>query len=87
MMKSKKPKIDKFNFKSLLELVENHNIQDSRLVKLIDCLKSLQPTSVNPERAFSLAGWFLSKRRSRMSGQLLDALLFFKENKKYVKIL
>ncbi|XP_065659760.1 uncharacterized protein LOC136083825 [Hydra vulgaris] len=50
----------------------------ANLELLFNALETIPPTSVESERAFSAAGLFVTKIRSRMSDDLLDTLCFFK---------
>lgn len=85
-LKSKKTKHEMADLEIILKFIEKNEINDKRIEQLIKALQSFQPTSVNPERCFSLSGWFQCKRRNRISPELLDSLIFLKENiKKYVK--
>ena len=55
------------------------------LIKLQDALKSIEPSSVEPERCFSTCGFYGTKVRSTLSDQTLSNLLFlnryFKKSK------
>lgn len=53
-----------------------------RLSQLFDAIASIQPTSVEAERAFSAAGCFSTKSRSRLSDKSLSALCFLRCNPK-----
>ena len=44
--------------------------------RLEKALSTIQPTSVEAERAFSVAGRFLTKLRTRMLDSTLDGLVF-----------
>ena len=46
------------------------------LGRLEKALSTIQPTSVEAERAFSVAGRFLTKLRTRMLDSTLDGLVF-----------
>jgi hypothetical protein len=50
----------------------------SNLDLLFHAFETIPPTSVESERAFSAAGLFVTKIRSRMSDDLLDTLCFLK---------
>ena len=43
---------------------------------LFTALKTIKPTSVEAERAFSALGYFANKIRSQMNDATLDALIF-----------
>ena len=47
-----------------------------RLKKVMDALETIPPTSVESERAFSAAGLFITKLRTRLSVKNIDALCF-----------
>ena len=49
-----------------------------RLERLRSVADMILATSINSERAFSSAGSFCTKLRTRMSSELLDALVFLK---------
>ena len=55
------------------------------LIKLQDALKSIEPSSVEPERCFSTCGFYGTKVRSTLSDETLSNLLFlnryFKKSK------
>ena len=48
----------------------------NNLEKLYAVLKTIKPTSVKAERAFSALGYFVSKIRNRLNDDTIDALLF-----------
>ena len=50
-----------------------------RLEKLYKALLTIKPTSVEPERAFSIMGYFLTRLRNRMSDETLDAMVFLRQ--------
>ena len=54
------------------------NEQPKHLELLFKALKTIKPTSVEPERAFSAMGFFVTKIRNRMSDKTLDALITMK---------
>ena len=54
-------------------LVKSHNLK-----KLQNALLSIKATSVESERAFSAAGLFITKVRSRLSAETIDGLCFTK---------
>ena len=49
---------------------------------LYKALKTIKPTSVEPERAFSAMGFFVTKIRNRMSNKTLIALITRKQHYK-----
>ena len=46
--------------------------------KIIDAQETIPPTSVESERAFSAAGLFITKLRTRLSVKNIDALCFLR---------
>ena len=48
------------------------------LKMLFDALKNIVPTSIASEQAFSIATDFIPKKRSRLSDQAIDDLIFEK---------
>jgi hypothetical protein len=64
--------------KSEMEYFEAFNVRGEYLEKAFDYLVTIKPTSVESERAFSAAGLFCSKIRSRLNDESLDALCFLK---------
>lgn len=63
-----------------LSLLKLSKVKDERIELLGKAILSLQPTSVNPERVFSLSSWFCSKYRNRMTAELLNALILLRYN-------
>ena len=49
------------------------------LEQLYRALKSIKPSSIDPERGFSAMGYFCTKIRSRMGDDVLDAIIFMQE--------
>lgn len=66
------------NYKKEFTLFDRHQERTPRLNLLYDALLSVQPTSTQSERNFSLAGNFVSKLRTRLSDVHIDALCFLK---------
>ena len=52
---------------------------------LYKALKTIKPTSVEAERAFSAMGFFVTKLRNRMSDKTLDALITMRQRYKKPK--
>ena len=48
------------------------------LLKLFNALKSIPPTSVDCERAFSITGQYATKLRTSLNDETLDSLVFLK---------
>jgi hypothetical protein len=59
-------------------LWETTGTRSLKLEKLNECLKTIQPTSTESERVFSVAGSFSTKIRNRMKFELLNTLVFLK---------
>ena len=49
------------------------------LEKLYHALLTIKLTSVEPERAFSAMGLFVTKLRNRLNDESLDALIFMRQ--------
>lgn len=54
----------------------------SSLKCLKSALMSIPPSSIEPERTFSLCEFFVTKRRSRFSDKIINALIFIKSHLK-----
>ena len=50
-----------------------------RFQVLFAALLSIKPTSTEPERAFSIMGYFCTKIRNRLSDEALDAMVFMRQ--------
>ena len=61
-----------------MSLFEDEGVQGKYLQQVYDLLLTIQPTSVESERAFSAAGSILNKLRCRMDDKTLDALCFLR---------
>lgn len=59
---------------------EISGILSDKLILIKNALESIQPTSVLCERAFSIAGNFLRKRRNKIGDELIDALIILSQN-------
>ena len=68
------------DLKKILEFYSENTLSDQRIEQLKATINSIQPTSVNPERTFSMSGWICNKVRNRMSSELLSAITFLKYN-------
>jgi hypothetical protein len=72
---------NEFEFGSLqkeFNLIETSRVRTPNLDMLLSVLRTKNPTSTASERAFSIAGNFKTKIRSRMKFRMLNALIFFK---------
>jgi hypothetical protein len=64
--------------KKEMALFEATNNRPENLQKLFDALKTIPPTSIEAERAFSAVGIFITKLRNKLSPSTIDALIFLK---------
>ena len=62
--------------KQEMKLLEATEKRSGKLEQLFKALLSIPPTSVEAERAFSAAGLFTTKLRSRLSDKSVNALWF-----------
>jgi DNA polymerase III sliding clamp (beta) subunit (PCNA family) len=68
----------KKNLQSEFQMYEKTGIITKNLKKLLDALKTIPPTSIESERAFSISSNFCTKKRSSLSDKSLNALTFLK---------
>ena len=66
-----------------------HTKKNARKKMLDDALKNIAPTSIASEQTFSIATDFIPKKRSKLSDEAIDDLIFEKgyfqnENWKYL---
>lgn len=66
------------NFKKLFDQYDRHHVRDPQLDQLFDALCSIQPTSTQSERNFSLAAGIATPKRSKLSSKKLNAICFLK---------
>ena len=69
-------------FKSLeaeLTAFETNGERSKNLENLYQALLSIKPTSVSSERAFSVSGSFVTKRRAKLKNSTVDDLCFSKD--------
>jgi hypothetical protein len=66
------------NFKTDFQFLDRYKDKTPNLIKLHDALSSVQPTSTQSERNFSLSGNIVSKLRNRLSDKHVDILCFLK---------
>lgn len=64
--------------KKLFEQYDRQRIRGPQLDKLFDALCSIQPTSTQNERNFSLAAGVATLKRNRLSSEKLSAIMFLK---------
>ncbi|GFS89091.1 uncharacterized protein TNCV_1258471 [Trichonephila clavipes] len=64
--------------KQEMQLFDSTENPSSNIIKLCDALKTIPPTSVEAERAFSAAGLFITKLRTRLSDKSINCLCFLK---------
>jgi hypothetical protein len=60
-----------------MALFESTKKRPENLGKLFKALKTIPPSSIEAERAFSTAGIFITKLRNRLSAKTINALIFF----------
>ena len=63
-----------------MKLLEATEKRPGKLEQLFKALLSIPPTSVEAERAFSAAGLFTTKLRSRLSDKPINALCFLRSH-------
>ena len=63
----------------------NPRVMPAILAKLFRALKTIQPTSIEAERAFSTCGLFVTKLRTNLKDDTLNALLIVNKHYKKVK--
>lgn len=66
------------NWKKEFTMYDRFLKRSPKLDLLFDALNSIQPTSTQSERNFSMAAHFVSKLRTRLSDEHVDALSFLK---------
>ena len=64
--------------KDEIDLFRKAETKSKHLNLLLNALDSIPPTSVESERAFSAAGLFITKIRSRLGDDIIDTLCFLK---------
>ncbi|GFS80610.1 uncharacterized protein TNCV_3870311 [Trichonephila clavipes] len=64
--------------KQEMQLFDSTKNPSPNIIKLCDALKTIPPTSVETERAFSAAGLFITKLRTRLSDKSINCLRFLK---------
>ena len=75
---SAKNELRSFDSTKEFKLFEATKQRSAKLDRLCSALMTIKPTSVESERAFSMAGLFVSKIRSKLSDNTLDAQVFLK---------
>ena len=70
--------LDKKQLQKEFEIYEATGNKTSNLKILFNALSTIQPTSVESERAFSACGLFLSKLRSSLKDSTIDCLCFLR---------
>jgi hypothetical protein len=66
------------SFKKEFEIYDRTKVRSPMLEKLFNALSSVQPTSTQSERNFSLAASIVTYKRARLSSPKLDAQCFLK---------
>ncbi|GFW61209.1 DUF1758 domain-containing protein [Trichonephila clavipes] len=64
--------------KQEMQLFDSTENPSPNIIKLCDALKTIPPTSVEAERAFSAAGFFVTKLRTRLNDKSINCLCFLK---------
>ncbi|GFW89132.1 uncharacterized protein TNCV_2685661 [Trichonephila clavipes] len=64
--------------KQEMQLFDSTEKPSPNIKKLCEALKTIPPTSVQVERAFSAAGLFVTKLRTRLSDKSINCLCFLK---------
>ena len=88
-LEKKEEKVVQDNFASSSEILqevkrefaifENSGQRPSMIDKVFHAIQSVPPTSVEAERAFSAAGLFITKIRSRLGDNAIDKLCFLRQ--------
>lgn len=73
-----KYKTKEYSLKNELKLFESTGERSSQLNYFNELLNTIQPTSIESERAFSIAKYFCSYLRSSMGDETLHSLVFLK---------
>ena len=68
----------KVNGKNELQLYESTGNINGNLKKILDALMTIQPTSIESERVFSMSANFCTKKRSSLNDNSIDCLCFLK---------
>ena len=61
-----------------LDLFDATGERTPRMLKIMRAIETIPPTSVEAERAFSAAGLFITKLRTRLNNRSVDALCFLR---------
>ncbi|GFX86729.1 uncharacterized protein TNCV_1409261 [Trichonephila clavipes] len=61
-----------------MKLFDSTENPSPSIIKLCEALKTIRPTLVEAERAFSTAGLFVTKLRTRLSHKSINCLFFLK---------
>lgn len=78
-------KIDRIHHKkSILEFWNSRKDEDPALYNLACIIHSIPPTQATVERAFSILGYILNPRRTRLSESMLETILMINLNKDLV---
>ena len=73
------PSVTKRLMKKEFEIYEETKVRTVNLNLLCSALKTIQPTSVESERAFSSCSLFVTKLRCSLKPSTIDALCFLRE--------
>lgn len=73
-----KKELDGSSLVNSINLYSVSGVITESLKTILDCLKTIQPTSTESERIFSLAGNIVSLRRHRLCDKSIDIICFLK---------
>ena len=65
-----------------IKLLKSSGKRAENLENLYNSLKTIKPTSVEPERAFSVMSMFVRKLRTRLNDETVDAMIFLRQTLK-----
>lgn len=68
------------SFRNELNIYEKTGQKTQNVERLIGAFNTIKPTSTQNERNFSIAGNFVSEKRTRLSDEAIDSLCFLKHH-------
>ena len=79
-MSTKAPKLkqEEMSMAELFDEWQARGVRPDRLERLYMALLTIPPTSVSSERAFSIAGAIVTKRRAKMTHETVDSIEILK---------
>ena len=77
-VKSSQKVLPSKQFSNELDIFEATGEMTTRIKSLFDALKTIPPTSIESERAFSAVGLFVTKLRTRLSDKSINNLSFLR---------